>query len=58
MNIEEILKEIVNFGFPTVVAVYLLFIFGEKIDNLNRSVEKLSRQIEGLNKYIEGLSKK
>ena len=50
MTIEEILKEIANFGFPIVVAVYLLFVFGNKLDRLTDAVEKLSRYVEGLNK--------
>ena len=50
MTIEEILKEIANFGFPIVVAVYLLMVFGNKLDRLSDAIEKLSRYVEGLGK--------
>jgi len=50
MTIEEILKEIANAGFPIVVAVYLLVVFGGKLDRLSNAVEKLSRYVEGLSK--------
>jgi uncharacterized membrane protein len=50
MSVEEILKEIANFGFPIVVAVYLLMVFGNKLDRLSDAVEKLSRFVEGLSK--------
>jgi hypothetical protein len=50
MSVEEILKEIANFGFPIVVAIYLLVVFGSKLDRLSDAVEKLSRYVEGLGK--------
>jgi hypothetical protein len=31
MSVEEILKEIANFGFPIVIAIYLLMVFGSKL---------------------------
>jgi len=62
MSVEEILKEIANFGFPIVyslvtcalfqqvITVYLLMVFGKKLDRLSDAVEKLSRYVEGLGK--------
>jgi len=50
MSLEVILREIANFGFPIVVAIYLLVVFGGKIDRLSEAVEKLSRYVEGLSK--------
>ena len=50
MSLEAILREIANFGFPIVVAIYLLVVFGGKIDRLSEAVEKLSRYVEGLSK--------
>ncbi len=50
MNIEETFRMIANFGFPIAVAVYLLVVFGAKMDRLTDAVEKLTRYIEGLSK--------
>jgi len=50
MSVEEILKEIANVGFPIVITVYLLMVFGGKLDRLSDAVEKLSRYVEGLGK--------
>ncbi|MGC8721958.1 MAG: YvrJ family protein [Caldisericaceae bacterium] len=48
MSIEEIFKSIADFGFPIVVAIYLLIVFGAKIDKLATAVDRLSHFIEGL----------
>jgi hypothetical protein len=44
------LREVANFGFPIIVAVYLLMVSGNKLDRLSDAVEKLSRYVEGLGK--------
>ena len=44
------LRAIADVGFPIVIAVYLLMVFGAKLDRLSDAVEKLSRYIEGLGK--------
>ena len=46
----DILRAIADVGFPIVIAVYLLMVFGAKLDRLSDAVEKLSRYIEGLGK--------
>jgi len=44
------LRAIADVGFPIVIAVYLLMVFGNKLDRLSDAVEKLTRYIEGLGK--------
>jgi len=46
----DILRAIADVGFPIVIAVYLLMVFGAKLDRLSDAVEKLTRYIEGLGK--------
>ena len=46
----DILRAIADVGFPIVIAVYLLIVFGTKLDRLSEAVEKLSRYVEGLGK--------
>ena len=46
----DIIRAIADVGFPIVIAVYLLMVFGNKLDRLSEAVEKLTRYIEGLGK--------
>jgi len=46
----DIIRAIADVGFPIVIAVYLLMVFGAKLDRLSEAVEKLSRYVEGLGK--------
>jgi len=46
----DIIRAIADVGFPIVIAVYLLMVFGTKLDRLSDAVEKLTRYIEGLGK--------
>jgi hypothetical protein len=46
----DILRAVADVGFPIVIAVYLLMVFGKKLDRLSDAVEKLSRYVEGLSK--------
>jgi hypothetical protein len=46
----DILRAVADVGFPIVIAVYLLMVFGGKLDRLSDAVEKLSRYVEGLGK--------
>ena len=46
----DIIRAIADVGFPIVITVYLLMVFGNKLDRLSEAVEKLSRYIEGLGK--------
>jgi len=46
----DVLRAIADVGFPIVIAVYLLMVFGTKLDRLSNAVEKLSRYVEGLGK--------
>jgi len=58
----DILRAIADVGFPIVyflvtcalfqqvITVYLLMVFGKKLDRLSDAVEKLSRYVEGLGK--------
>ena len=50
MTVEELIKIIGNVGFPIAVSIYLLVIFGNKLDRLSDSVDNLAYFIEGLNK--------
>jgi hypothetical protein len=46
----DIIRAVADVGFPIVIAVYLLMVFGGKLDRLSEAVEKLSRYVEGLGK--------
>ena len=58
----DILRAVADVGFPIVyslatcalfqqvITVYLLMVFGGKLDRLSDAVEKLSRYVEGLGK--------
>jgi len=48
--VNDIIRAIADVGFPIVIAVYLLMVFGTKLDRLSDAVEKLSRYVEGLGK--------
>ena len=48
----DILRAVADVGFPIVIAIYLLVVFGSKLDRLTDAVEKLSRYVEGLNKQF------
>jgi len=48
----DILRAVADGGFPSVITVYLLMVFGKKLDRLSDAVEKLSRYVEGLNKQF------
>ncbi len=50
MTVEGLMKIIANLGFPIAVSIYLLVIFGNKLDRLSSAVENLARFIDGLNK--------
>jgi hypothetical protein len=50
MNANDILKAIADVGFPVVVSVYLLMVFGNKLDKLTDAVNNLTKYIEGLGK--------
>jgi len=60
----DIIRAVADVGFPIVIAVYLLMVFGGKLDRLSDAVEKLSRYVEGLSKrdsppgFVERLGKK
>ena len=45
----DILRAVADVGFPIVITVYLLMVFGKKLDRLSDAVEKLSRYVKGLN---------
>ena len=49
----DIIRAIADVGFPIVIAVYLLMVFGAKLDRLSEAVEKLSRYVEGLGKMTK-----
>ena len=44
MSTKEILKAVAGVGFPTAVAVYLLIVFGNKLDKLTEAVNNLTRR--------------
>jgi len=48
----DILRAVADVGFPIVITVYLLMVFGKRLDRLSDAVEKLSRYVEGLNKQF------
>jgi len=50
MTMNDMLRAIADVGFPIVIAVYLLIVFGGKLDRLTDAVDKLSRYVEGLGK--------
>jgi hypothetical protein len=47
-NTQDYLNAISNFGFPIVVAGYLLFRFENKIDKLEETINNLTNQISQL----------
>ena len=47
-SMSDMLRAVTDVGFPIVIAVYLLVVFGNKLDRLSDAVEKLSHFIEGL----------
>jgi hypothetical protein len=49
-SMSDMLRAVADVGFPIVIAVYLLVVFGNKLDRLSDAVEKLSRYVEGLGK--------
>ena len=49
-SMSDMLRAVADVGFPIVIAVYLLVVFGNKLDRLSDAVEKLSRYVEGLDK--------
>ena len=50
MTPNEIIRAIADVGFPAVVALYLLVVFGGKLDKLTDAVDNLTKYIEGLGK--------
>jgi len=50
MTMNDVLRAIADVGFPIVVAVYLLIVFGGKLDRLTDAVDRLSHYVEGLGK--------
>jgi len=54
----EFFEAISNFGFPIVVAGYLLFRFENKIEKLDDSMEKLKEAINSLINEVRILSNK
>ncbi len=54
MSAEEILKAVAGVGFPAAVAVYLLIVFGNKLDKLTEAVNSLTHFIEGLERRERG----
>lgn len=49
-SMSDMLRAVADVGFPIAIAVYLLVVFGNKLDRLSDAVEKLSRYVEGLGK--------
>lgn len=47
---EEMFKEIANFGFPIVLSVYLLVRVESKLERLTESINELSRTIASMGK--------
>ena len=52
---EEFLKAVANFGFPIVVAVYLLFRMEKKMEQLSGEIGNLSKTIISLCEKIDSL---
>ena len=50
MTPNDLLKAIADVGFPVVVSVYLLMVFGNKLDKLTDAVNNLTKYIEELGK--------
>ena len=50
MNASEVLRAVADVGFPVVVSIYLLVVFGGKLDKLTEAVNNLTHFIEGLNR--------
>lgn len=47
---EEIVKQIANFGFPIVLSVYLLVRVEGKLEKLTESINELSKTIASMNR--------
>ena len=45
---EEILTAIANYGFPIIIAVYLLVRMEQKLETLERAINDLNKNIENL----------
>ena len=54
---EDFFVAITNFGFPIVVASYLLFRFEKKIESLDNNITELSNEIKRLCERIDGRTK-
>ncbi|MDA7026586.1 YvrJ family protein [Bacillus sp. CLL-7-23] len=50
LEIEQLLSQIGNFGFPLILAIYLLFRFEKKIEKLTEVISKLENNIKELKK--------
>jgi hypothetical protein len=46
----DMLRAIADVGFPIAIAIYLLIVFGGKLDRLADAVDRLSHFVEGLGK--------
>jgi hypothetical protein len=46
MQMEEVIKQVANVGFPVVVAIYLLVRMEAKLDQLTTSIISLTNVIE------------
>jgi len=57
MIMEDFFVAITNFGFPIVVASYLLFRFEKKIESLDNNITELSNEIKRLCERIDGRTK-
>jgi hypothetical protein len=45
MEIEQLLPQIANLGFPVVVSLYLLIRIEKKLDELSACIKELSRNV-------------
>ncbi|MDQ7723544.1 YvrJ family protein [Bacillus inaquosorum] len=50
LEIEQLLSQIGNFGFPLVLAIYLLIRFEKKIEKLTEVISQLENNIKELKK--------
>lgn len=50
---EEMLRQVANFGFPMVLSVYLLVRLEAKIDSLSVSIYKLTDAVENIRDLSE-----
>ena len=48
INMEEILNQIANLGFPIVLSIYLLVRLEGKMENLSESITKLSASVDAI----------